>query len=112
PDGAGKTTLADALTRELPLRARRVYMGTNPAAGDSLALRREVVRRRTDVRGRTIAGTALKLVDAVLHLAEERYRHLLALQHRSRGGIVVLDRCALDLVVNARLARARARSLG
>src|SRR5690606_8165626 len=39
PDGAGKTTLADALTRELPLRARRVYMGTNPAAGDSLALR-------------------------------------------------------------------------
>lgn len=112
PDGAGKTTLAEALMREVPLRARRVYMGTNPTAGDALSLRRGVVRRRAAVGDGRLEGMALKLVDSILHLAEERYRHLLALQHRARGGIVVLDRCALDLIVNARLARARARSLG
>jgi len=108
PDGAGKTTLARSLEGEAPLRARRIYMGTNRDAGDALAIGGWVARRRAALgdRDRGVARLALKALGAVAHLAEQRYRHALALQHWARGGIVVFDRYALDLDVNARLQRA------
>lgn len=107
PDGAGKTTLARALVREAPLRARRIYMGTNREAGNVLALGSWVARRRAVLgpRDRGVRRLALRTLGAVAHLAEQRYRHALALQHRARGGIVVFDRYAIDLDVNARLRR-------
>jgi thymidylate kinase len=108
PDGAGKTTLAQALTREAPLRARRIYMGTNRDAGDALSVLGWVARRKDAMarHQRGPAWAALKALGFVCRLAEQQYRHVLALQHRARGGIVVFDRCALDLDVNARVRRA------
>lgn len=108
PDGAGKTTLAEGLTREGSLRARRVYLGTNRAAGDVLAVHAWASRRR-DARGGGALGAltrpALRAFAFLTHIAEQRYRHLVALAHRARGGVVVFDRYALDLDVNVALGR-------
>lgn len=99
PDGAGKTTLAEGLTREPRLRARRIYLGTNRAAGDALAVNAWVARHKQAGGGRlrALARPALHVLGFVTHLAEQRYRHALALAHRARGGVVVFDRYAPDL---------------
>ena len=107
PDGAGKTTLAQGLVHEQPLRARRIYMGTNREAGDALPVARWVARRREALgeRARGFTWLAVKVLGFATHLAEEQYRHALARRHRAHGGIVVFDRYTLDANVNARLRR-------
>lgn len=108
PDGAGKTALAEALAADRPLRARRVYLGTNRDGGDALALHRWVdARRQASGRLGRVARPALHALGFVTHLGEQRYRHALALRHRARGGLVVFDRFAFDLDVNVALQRAR-----
>ena len=108
PDGAGKTTLAQGLMQEQPLQARRIYMGTNREAGDSLPVARWVARRRAAIgdQARGFTWLAIKALGFATHLAEEQYRHALARRHRARGGIVVFDRYTLDAHVDARLRRA------
>lgn len=111
PDGAGKTTLADALEREQTLRARRIYMGTNLAAGDTLTATRWI-HRHTEELGPGVPG-ALRLVLKGLRfmsrLVQQQYRHLLALQHRARGGIVLFDRFGFDGGTQANNWRSRMR---
>lgn len=115
PDGAGKTTLAQRLEKELPLPAHYLYMGVNADASNSMLpttrLVRALKRRRgaapdaggppdpADVtkpkpkgavkRARRAARSSLRLVN---QLAEESYRHALARRHVGRGSIVLFDR--------------------
>jgi thymidylate kinase len=115
PDGAGKTTLAQRLERELPMPARYLYMGVNAEASNSVLpstrMIRALKRRRgapadaggppdpasvaepkpngAAQRARRAARTTLRLAN---QLAEESYRHLLAWQSVRRGTVVVFDR--------------------
>jgi thymidylate kinase len=99
PDGAGKTTLAKALTAEVELRARRIYMGSNERAKDvTLPGSRWMARQRLAVRGGT-AGLAAPLVRTLAfahRLLEQWRRHAVAHAHYRRGGVVVFDRYAFD----------------
>ena len=115
PDGAGKTTLAKRLERELPMPARYLYMGVNAEASNSVLpstrMIRALKRRRgapadaggppdpasvakpkpngAAKRARRAARTTLRLAN---QLAEESYRHLLAWQSVRRGTVVLFDR--------------------
>jgi thymidylate kinase len=94
PDGAGKTTLANALSAEPGLRARRIYMGTNLRAKDVLLPGSEwVAQRRTASRRRR--GGVASLVKSVVFahsLLDQWYRHTVAHVHCLRGGVVIFDR--------------------
>ncbi len=115
PDGAGKTTLAQRLERDLPMSAEYIYMGVNAEASNHLLpttrLIRALKRRRgappdaggppdpADVskpkpkglarRARSAARAGLRLSN---QLAEESYRHLIARRHVRRGSVVLFDR--------------------
>lgn len=78
PDGAGKTTLAEALARSLPLPTRVVYMGVwrdHPA----------------DRWLRFVPGARL-----ALRCARLTARSLASAYHRRRGRVVLLDRFTYD----------------
>jgi thymidylate kinase len=115
PDGAGKTTVARRLERELPFRIEYVYMGINPDSSNYLlpttralhAFRRrrgakpdtagprdsrqpDKPRPRDPLRrGLRSARSFLRLGN---RLAEEWHRALVASRGRRRGAVVVLDR--------------------
>lgn len=74
PDGAGKTTLAEALVRSLPVPARRVYMGVWRSYPWDRWLR-------------FLPGARL-----ALRCARLGARSLQSSYHRRRGRIVLLDR--------------------
>jgi thymidylate kinase len=78
PDGAGKSSVADALIRHLPFRVVSIYMG----------------RARTSSRGRrgSIASGLLR----------QWRRHLSATFHRLRGRIVLFDRYTYDALLPPR----------
>jgi thymidylate kinase len=94
PDGAGKTTLAKALTAERGLQARRIYMGTNVRAKDVLLPGSNwVASRRAASRGKGSRLTPLLRSISFAHrLLDQWYRHAVAHLHCRRGGVVVFDR--------------------
>lgn len=99
PDGAGKTTLAKALAEEAELRARRIYMGTNPAARNlGLPTPQWIERRRpgSAARDRRSEGSLWKVVGFAHRLADQWFRYGVARWHCWRGGVVVFDRYLYD----------------
>lgn len=94
PDGAGKTTLTDALQRDSSLCARRVYLGRNMSTGDTLVLAKWINNLTTRILPTApgILGPALKGARLVGLILQQRYRHGVAAVHRWRGGVVLFDR--------------------
>ncbi len=78
PDGAGKSSVASALTDTLPVPVRVVYMG----------------RARTSNRGRRQSVAS--------GLVRQWRRHLTARYHRFRGRIVLFDRYTYDALLPPR----------
>jgi thymidylate kinase len=136
PDGAGKTTLARRLERELPMPARYLYMGVSADSSDRMLpttrLIRTLKRRRgappdnggppdpADVAKPKPKGAAKRAKRAVRstlrlanQLAEESYRHALAWRHVRSGEVVLFDRhyfadyYAYDIANGARLPLSR-----
>jgi thymidylate kinase len=98
PDGAGKSTLAQALTQETQLRARLIYAGTNIGASNiSLPSTRWLHQCLKSGNG---APSILKLVITVLsffnRLIEQWYRLGVAAYHRLHGRLVIFDRFVYD----------------
>jgi len=83
PDGAGKTTLAEGLCRDLPTGGRYVYMGLWKES------RREALLAR-------IPGARLGLLLGRAGRASLRVRY-----HRARGRMVVVDRFSYDIFASA-----------
>ena len=92
PDGAGKSTLARALADDPQIRARIVYMGSNPGAG--LASTRWIERWRGDrLAGHGRGGGALiRGITYGNRLFEQAWRSLVAVAWGLRGRLVVFDR--------------------
>ena len=88
PDGAGKTTLARALSHTFYLPSRYIYMGTN-AAGNAMTLptRRWLVRMGGG-HHRPI-GRALNKLHTII---EHGMRLFIGAYHRRRGRLVIFDR--------------------
>lgn len=117
PDGAGKTTLANALAADPALRARRIYMGTNPRAQDlGLPGAAWLAERRAVHRDPRSAGAAAVRALAFAHrLIAQWWRYALARWHRRAGGVVVFDRLTLpgrDVARQAAGLRHRLMQLG
>jgi thymidylate kinase len=98
PDGAGKSTLAQALAQEAQLRARLIYAGTNIGASNiGLPSTRWLHKRLKAGKG---ASSILKIVLAPLsfcnRLIEQWYRLGVAAYHRLRGRLVIFDRFVYD----------------
>jgi thymidylate kinase len=95
PDGAGKSTLARALARDPLMRARSVYMGSNPKASNvGLPSTRWIERQRGGGRSgsRSVKGRLLGGIAYGNRLAEQAYRSLVAWATMLRGRFVVFDR--------------------
>lgn len=113
PDGAGKSTISESLEgAAMPAPVKRIYMGVNlessglmlPTTRLALAVKKARGRRADMVAPSTRApgatGSPVKravtggarTVRLLMWLAEEWFRQLVALYHRSRGSIVVFDR--------------------
>lgn len=116
PDGAGKTTIARRLERELDLPAKYLYMGVNAESSNRLLPTTRLVRRlrrrrgyvnvnaneRGDVNGSVaathtarhvrVASSVRSAMRLVNRLAEEWYRQLMAWYWVARGTVVVFDR--------------------
>ena len=94
PDGAGKTTLARALSEEQPLRARQIYMGRNTDAMNVGLPTTAWIARGKQALGSS--GAPIHRVAAGLEranrLAEQWYRCAVAHYHRLRGRVVMCDR--------------------
>lgn len=114
-DGAGKTTVGRRLPAVLPVPARYVYLGANPAAATHALPTTRLVHRLRTRRGTAAAGgpppidrslapnrdgplahRALRSGRAGLrtahHVAEGSYQRAVIAWHRSRGRVVVVDR--------------------
>jgi len=111
-DGAGKSSVANELTRSFPRPVRRLYMGMNPDSG-AFALPTTRLSHRLKVR-RARAGSPADAVRAVsLHslehrkdtrgrvwatarlfnrIAEELLKQVVSTWYQARGAIVVYDR--------------------
>jgi len=99
PDGAGKSTLARALTEERPLRARQIYMGINrDAVNTGLAGTRWMERHREPLRksAQSRAKSSLSGLAIVNRLVDQWYRLAVACFHRMRGRLVIFDRYVYD----------------
>ena len=111
PDGAGKTTIARRLHRELPIPTAYAYMGVNPESGNHLlpttrlvAWARRRLRGADDVRRAgastgspaprpgSMAGGLRAGARLANRLAEEFYRQLIAEWQTRRGRLVIFDR--------------------
>jgi thymidylate kinase len=115
PDGAGKTTVARRLERELPFPVEYVYMGVNPDSSNYLLPTTRAVhafRRRRGARPDTAGPRDSRQADQTRprgllrrgvrsarsfarlgnRLAEEWHRVLVASVRRRRGAIVIFDR--------------------
>lgn len=103
PDGAGKTTLADALQQDGSLRARRVYLGKNMSTGDTLGITRWLNDLTETILPRIprLFGVALKGLRLSGLVVQQRYRHVVAALHRWRGGTVLFDRYEFEQTAKA-----------
>ncbi len=94
PDGAGKTTLARALSQTFYLPSRYIYMGSN-VAGSALTL---PTRRWLPMMGgghRRPIGRAFNKLPTMI---EHGMRLCIAAYHRRRGRLVVFDRYNLHVL--------------
>jgi thymidylate kinase len=115
PDGAGKTTIARKLERELGIPAKYVYMGVSRESSSHMLpttrLIRAIKRRRgappdtggppdsrriekprSEVLPRRVAAGLRSAARLANQLAEESYRELVARYHVRRGSVVLFDR--------------------
>jgi thymidylate kinase len=114
PDGAGKTTVARALPRALPMPVRYLYMGVSADSSNVMLPTTRLARRvkralgtppdtagppshdRPSAADRPLAARLASGVRAGLRLvnrtAEEWYRQALAWRWQRRGAVVVFDR--------------------
>ena len=99
PDGAGKTSLAQSLARDLQLRARPMYMGANFGANPTGLPFLRWVKKLGQPRHR-LFGTPLKGVRLAARLAEHVYRVGMARYHTLRGRFVIFDRFVHDSWLN------------
>ncbi|MDQ2695164.1 MAG: hypothetical protein M3Z21_07270 [Pseudomonadota bacterium] len=91
PDGAGKSTLAQALRDDGFLRARLIYMGTNPRAGGvGLPAGAWLAGRRRQ------GSVSARLLGFPHRLAQQWLRCAVGLYHKGRGRFVVFDRYVYD----------------
>ena len=81
PDGAGKSTLVEGISRTFRLPVRSIYMGLWPKSAPS--------RRRMPLPGLSLAGMLLKVWR----------RYLVGLYHRLMGRLVIFDRYAYDALL-------------
>jgi len=106
PDGAGKSTLAQALTKDNFLRAKLVYMGTNIAASTvglpTTKWLHERLKARNGVKKKkkNLGFVALKVCSFINRLVEQWYRAGAALGYLLRGRLVVFDRYIYDSWLN------------
>jgi thymidylate kinase len=132
PDGAGKTTIGRRLERTFPIPLKYIYMGDNLDACNFLLpttwLARAVAGTRRARRqagkdsntprpvGRTtraLAAIRATVVWANHQIAEECFRHLIALYYQRRGTIVLFDRLYLaDYYAHDVVRDGHRRSLG
>jgi thymidylate kinase len=101
PDGAGKSTLAKALTRDLYLRGRLIYMGTNVDASTvglptTRWLHRRLKASNGKLRKRNPNWLMLKALGFVNRLLEQWYRAGAATYYLMSGRLVVFDRYFYD----------------
>lgn len=88
PDGAGKTTLAQALARDEFLKVRVIYMGANPARR-TLPLPSWAFAAAHSGAGRNRLSRAIRFT---ARIAEQWARSLMAWYHLLRGRVVIFDR--------------------
>ena len=106
PDGAGKSTLAQSLTKDNFLRAKLVYMGSNIAASTvglpTTKWLHERLKARNGVRKKkkNLGFIALKVFSFINRLVEQWYRAGAALGYLLRGRLVVFDRYIYDSWLN------------
>jgi thymidylate kinase len=99
PDGAGKTTLAQALSHDPHLRARYIYMGTNANASTiKLPTGRWLQKARNSGSRRPPQG-GLRGLHFCRRLLEQWYRSGAGLYHTWRGRVVIFDRYTYDAVL-------------
>ncbi|NUO79805.1 hypothetical protein HUU05_06990 [candidate division KSB1 bacterium] len=97
PDGAGKSTLAQALKRDFGLQAQLIYMGTNIAASTiGLPTTKWLHRTLKNARVPKPLRVLLKPVNYCNRIAELWYRIACAHWQRWRGKCVVFDRYVYD----------------
>jgi thymidylate kinase len=97
PDGAGKSTLAQALANDNNVRARLIYMGSNVYAGNvGLPTSRWLHEIRKSARPGRLSKPILAIVSFADSFATHCIRCLFARYHRFCGRVVVLDRHIFD----------------
>jgi 3-phytase len=115
PDGAGKTSLAQSLSRDLQLRARPIYMGANFGANPTGLPFLRWVKKLGQPRNPLLA-VPLKGLRLAARLAEHGYRVAAARYHSLRGRFVIFDRFVHDSWLNPKptglLSRLRRGLLG
>jgi thymidylate kinase len=98
PDGAGKSTLANALAQEAPRfagQARLIYAGTNIDAGTiSLPSTRWLHKRAKSAS--SLAKIVFNALRFCNRLVEQWCRFAVAVYHRWRGRLVIFDRYVYD----------------
>lgn len=97
PDGAGKSTLAQALKKDSGLKAQLLYMGTNLAASTiGLPSTRWLHRVLKNSRAPKLVKLMLKPVNYCNRILDLWYRIVYAHGQRLRGKVVVFDRYVYD----------------
>ncbi len=98
PDGAGKSTLANALVQEAQLQARLIYAGTNiDASTISLPSTRWLHKRVKPGSGASsLARITFNAMRFCNRLVEQWCRFGVAAYHRWRGRLVIFDRYVYD----------------
>jgi thymidylate kinase len=114
PDGGGKTTLANELTRTFFLPSRYIYMGTNIEASTvGLPTTRwiQAHARRPKQAGGLPAWAVARGLRFVNNMVEQWYRYGASYYHMIRGRLVLFDRYVYDSAGNAgkRSLKSRAR---
>jgi thymidylate kinase len=107
PDGAGKSTLAKELTRDMYLRGQLIYMGTNIEASTvglptTRWLHRQLKASNGKLKKRSPNRLLLKALSFVNRLVEQWYRAGAAIYHLMSGRLVVFDRYFYDSWINKR----------
>jgi len=99
PDGAGKTTLAKALSSDGILRARIIYMGTNTDASTVGLPTTGLLKRQITLvnRRKTMLGLVfLKGMNFSNRVLERWLRYTIGFYHKCLGRFVVFDRYVYD----------------
>lgn len=99
PDGGGKTTLANQLTKTFYLPSRYIYMGTNIEASTvGLPTTRWIHAnsRRPSSSARLPSWIAARSLRFVNNMVEQWYRYGAGYYHLIRGRLVLFDRYIYD----------------